>query len=99
MAHIAAPLMQRARSPFAQRAKRAQHPSAAQAQLRGSSNTAWQSERASHAASVVTAAHAPPPPPAPPPPLAPPAPPPPLAPPAPPPPLAPPAPPPPLAPL
>ena len=44
-------------SPSAQREKRAQQPSAAQAQLRPSTNTEWQSGRASHASFVVTCAH------------------------------------------
>jgi hypothetical protein len=35
----------------------AQQPSARHAQLRGSLNTAWQSVRVSHSASVVTSAH------------------------------------------
>ncbi len=67
MAHIATPGVQRARSPSAQRAKCAQQPGVAQPHVPGSSNTEWQSLRASQAASVVTPAQAgaPPPPPAP----------------------------------
>ena len=92
--------MQRARSPSAQRAKRAQQPSPSQPHVPGSSNTEWQSERASQAVSVVTAAHVAPAPPAPPePPPTPASPPPtPPAPPRPPPPATPPWPPPPPAP-
>ena len=77
MAHIATPGVQRARSPSAQRAKCAQQPGVAQPHVPGSSNTEWQSLRASQAASVVTPAQAgaPPPPPAPDPPACPPAPP------------------------
>ena len=44
-------------APSAQREKRAQQPSAAQAQLRPSTNTEWQSGRASHASFVVACAH------------------------------------------
>src|SRR3954454_2741737 len=61
-------LVQPARSPSAHRENRAQQPSAAQAQLCGSVNTEWQSVRASHASSVVTAEQATPLPPVPPPP-------------------------------
>ena len=66
--------MQNARSPSAQRENRAQQPSAAQAQPRGSTNTEWQSDRASQAACVVTSPQVTPLPPLPPAPPRPPAP-------------------------
>jgi hypothetical protein len=49
--------MHEALPPSEHREKLAQQPATAQSQIGLSTNTEWQSERASHAASVVTLAH------------------------------------------